>query len=350
VATTAAALRHAQTLQDHGPQVKSHLDSGRCWPGGWQRWTKSERVNSVPAMTGISAVCVAIARPYAPRIGGRVRHDARLSGTADLPFRTIAVLPGPPRHDGKSTANAVGWQHPPGFKSPILRCDQQFRPGAPSGGITGFRFPGPLRGHRRNPAARLPHLYPPPRGPCPARNPGRLAPITNRPAVMSARHGGPGTYPAHDRAGTVDTNLTSATSRSQETRCADSQPAACPGSPGRQRQTPTSSAAPPPRRRPDRHRQAHRQLPDRGTPGPPVPPDLLEQLHTRPRHPRPPRRQQRREDQIQGGATIRDDTSAHPSGEITTQAGPKFATTKANPGPIQVITLRPAGSATTSPS
>jgi len=34
-------------------------------------------------MTGICAVCVAIARPYAPRIGGRARHDARLSGTAD---------------------------------------------------------------------------------------------------------------------------------------------------------------------------------------------------------------------------------------------------------------------------
>jgi len=137
-------------------------------------------------VTGLCAVCVAIARPYAPRIGGRARHDARVSGTADLPFRTIAVIPGPSRHERKSTANAVGWQHPPGFKSPILRCDQQFRPGAPSRGTAGFRFPGPLRGHRRNPAARLPHRYPPPRGPCHARNPGRLAPITTRPAVMSA--------------------------------------------------------------------------------------------------------------------------------------------------------------------
>jgi hypothetical protein len=72
-------------------------------------------------MTGISAVCVAIARPYAPRIRGQARHDARLSGTADLQFRTIAVMPGPARHDGKSTANAVGLYGPPGFKSPILR-------------------------------------------------------------------------------------------------------------------------------------------------------------------------------------------------------------------------------------
>ena len=117
---------------------------------------------SGPAVTGISAVCVAIARPYAPRIGGRARHDTRVSGTADLQFRTIAVIPGPSRHDGKSTANAVGWQHPPRFKSPILRSDQQFRPGAPSRGTAGFRLPGPLRGHCRNPAAHSPHRYPRP--------------------------------------------------------------------------------------------------------------------------------------------------------------------------------------------
>ena len=60
-------------------------------------------------MTGICAGCVAIARPHPPRIPGQARHDARLSGTADLQFRTIAVMPGPPRHDGKDTANAVGW-------------------------------------------------------------------------------------------------------------------------------------------------------------------------------------------------------------------------------------------------
>jgi hypothetical protein len=115
-------------------------------------------------MTGILAVCVAIARPYALGIPGRARHDARVSGTADLQFRTIAVIPGPSRHERKSTANAVGWQHPPGFKSPILRSDQQFRPGARSRGTAGFRFRGPLRGHRRNLAAhyliRYPHLSP----------------------------------------------------------------------------------------------------------------------------------------------------------------------------------------------
>jgi hypothetical protein len=75
-------------------------------------------------MTVICAVCVAIARPYPLRIGGRAPHDASVSGTADLQFRTIAVLPGPARHDGKSTANAVGLYGPPGFKSPILRSSQ----------------------------------------------------------------------------------------------------------------------------------------------------------------------------------------------------------------------------------
>jgi hypothetical protein len=60
-------------------------------------------------MTSILAACVAIARPYAPRIPSRARHDASVSGTADMQFRTIAVIPGPPRHERKSTANAVGW-------------------------------------------------------------------------------------------------------------------------------------------------------------------------------------------------------------------------------------------------
>ena len=106
-------------------------------------------------MTGIWAVCVAIARPYAPQIPGRARHDARVSGTAGLRFRTIPVIPGPSRHERKSTANAVGPCGPPGFKSPILRSDQQFRPGAPSRGTAGFRFPGPLCGH----AAIWPPIY-----------------------------------------------------------------------------------------------------------------------------------------------------------------------------------------------
>ena len=40
-----------------------------------------------PAVTGIWAGCVAIARPYALGIPGRARHDARVSGTAGLRFR-----------------------------------------------------------------------------------------------------------------------------------------------------------------------------------------------------------------------------------------------------------------------
>ena len=35
---------------------------------------------------------------------------------------------------------------------------------------------------------------------------------------MPARHGGPGTYPGHDTAATVDASLASTTSRSQQTR------------------------------------------------------------------------------------------------------------------------------------
>jgi len=58
-------------------------------------------------MTGICAGCVAIARPYPPRIPGQAGHDARLSGTADLQSRTNAVMPEPARYDGKDTANAV---------------------------------------------------------------------------------------------------------------------------------------------------------------------------------------------------------------------------------------------------
>ena len=59
-------------------------------------------------MTGICAVCVAIARPYAPQIPGRAWHDARVSGTADLQFRTIAVLPGPSRHERKALLMRLG--------------------------------------------------------------------------------------------------------------------------------------------------------------------------------------------------------------------------------------------------
>ena len=72
-------------------------------------------------MTGSSLACVAIARPYAPRIPGLVPDDAELSGMPDLHFRTIADMTSPAPHGWNDTANAVGCNHPPGFKSPILR-------------------------------------------------------------------------------------------------------------------------------------------------------------------------------------------------------------------------------------
>jgi hypothetical protein len=75
-------------------------------------------------MTSVARPCVAIARPYAERVSGislGFRHDAALSGTPGLRFRTIANMSAPSRQDGKGTANAVGCNHPPGFKSPILR-------------------------------------------------------------------------------------------------------------------------------------------------------------------------------------------------------------------------------------
>src|SRR6266581_2842678 len=75
------------------------------------------------------------------------------------------------------------------------------------------------------------------------------------------------------------------------------------------------------------------QLPDRHPSGPPVPPDLLEQLHTRPRHPKPPRQPNRRKRSDPGwGHNSPDDTPAHPPGEITIQAGPKSATTTGQTG------------------
>jgi hypothetical protein len=68
-------------------------------------------------------------------------------------------------------------------------------------------------------------------------------------------------------------------------------------------------------------------------------PDRVGLLRREPRT-GPPAQPNRRNDQIQGGATVRDDTPAHPLDEITTQAGPKFATAKAKPGPVQVITAQ----------
>jgi hypothetical protein len=122
-----------------------------------------------PAVTGISAVCVAIARPYAPRIGGRARHDARVSGPAGLRFRTIAVIPGPSRHERKSTANGVGPCGPPGFKSPILRSDQQFRPGRSVPGDCWFPLSGAFAWP--SPQSGRPSPHPLPSHPSPSATP-----------------------------------------------------------------------------------------------------------------------------------------------------------------------------------
>jgi hypothetical protein len=77
-------------------------------------------------MTPILRGCVAIACPYARRISCSVPSNTQLSGTLDLQFRTIGVMLGLSRHAVQSTANAVGSNGPPGFKSPILRSVQHF--------------------------------------------------------------------------------------------------------------------------------------------------------------------------------------------------------------------------------
>ena len=69
----------------------------------------------------MSRSCVAIARPYAPRISGVAPDSALLSGTPGLRFRAIADMLTPARHAGKDTANAVRVHALPGFKSPSLR-------------------------------------------------------------------------------------------------------------------------------------------------------------------------------------------------------------------------------------
>jgi hypothetical protein len=68
--------------------------------------------------------CAHIARTDAARIRGIrgfVPDDARVSGRSDLRFRTVADLIACERQARQDTANAVGCNHPPGFKSPILR-------------------------------------------------------------------------------------------------------------------------------------------------------------------------------------------------------------------------------------
>jgi len=110
----------------------------------------------------------------------------------------------------------------------------------------------------------------------------------------------------------------------------------------------------PRRRHRARQRLAHRppvhvmlcsQLPYRQPASPLVPPDLLKQLHPRPRHPRPPRRQQRRENQNQGGAKIRDDTPPTTQRGSPPRRGQDSRRKPAQPGPVQVTTLNAATSA-----
>jgi hypothetical protein len=68
-----------------------------------------------------------IARTDAPPIRGvldLVPDDAAIPGMSDLRFHALAdVIPGM-RQVRQDTANAVGCNHPPGFKSPILRSSQ----------------------------------------------------------------------------------------------------------------------------------------------------------------------------------------------------------------------------------
>src|SRR6516225_5352568 len=68
------------------------------------------------------------ARTDARRKPGTTRPIAEVSGTGGLRFRAVAVISRPERYGYRGTANAVGWQRPPGFKSPILRCDQALLP------------------------------------------------------------------------------------------------------------------------------------------------------------------------------------------------------------------------------
>ena len=68
--------------------------------------------------------CAHTACTNAPRIPGMVLDNERVSGTPGLRFRTIADMTALAWHGWKDTANAVGCNHPPGFKSPILRSSQ----------------------------------------------------------------------------------------------------------------------------------------------------------------------------------------------------------------------------------
>ena len=89
-----------------------------------------------PEVTRSQPCCVAIACPNAPRISGPTWHDGLRSVMPGLPFRHFADVSVPARHGGKDTANAVGCNHPPGFKSPILRSSQALSRNLPGTGLT----------------------------------------------------------------------------------------------------------------------------------------------------------------------------------------------------------------------
>jgi len=74
--------------------------------------------------------CVHTARTAMLRVSGRSGRFASFR-RAGLRFRTIADMMPLSWYNGKSTANAVGCNHPPGFKSPILRHQAQPGRGAP---------------------------------------------------------------------------------------------------------------------------------------------------------------------------------------------------------------------------
>jgi len=73
---------------------------------------------------GHLACCAHIARTDGARVRGvrgPVPAGARVSSMPGLRFRAIADMTPLAWQVGQGTANAVGWRHPPGFKSPILR-------------------------------------------------------------------------------------------------------------------------------------------------------------------------------------------------------------------------------------
>ena len=87
-------------------------------------------------MTESRTHCAHIARTYAPHIPGLGLNDARVPGTPGLRFRTIADMTEPAWHDAKGTANAVGSNGPPGFKSPILRSSPALSRSTQGQGLT----------------------------------------------------------------------------------------------------------------------------------------------------------------------------------------------------------------------